>query len=61
MSKAELAKGIGVTRRNIVGAGVAAVIALVSGSAVTRPSETEQKAPRENGPHVWLDMDQRCF
>jgi arylformamidase len=48
----------GVTRRTLLGAGVASAVLTASGSAFAQQPSPAQQAPRVKGPAVWLDMDQ---
>ena len=47
----------GVTRRTLLGAGVASAL-LAAGRSVFAQPPAAQQAPRVKGPAVWLDMDQ---
>jgi arylformamidase len=47
-----------VTRRALLGAGVASAVLAAGGSAFAQQPVPAQQAPRPKGPAVWLDMDQ---
>jgi len=47
-----------VTRRRLLGAGIASVVLATRGSAVAQQPAPASPVPRAKGPTVWLDMDQ---
>ena len=47
-----------VTRRTVLGAGVASAVLATAGLALAQQSAPAQQAPLLKGPPVWLDMDQ---
>src|SRR5438034_11545949 len=58
MNLAKDAGRIDVTRRSLLGAGVASAVLAARGPAFAQQPAPAQQAPRAKGPAVWLDMDQ---
>jgi arylformamidase len=58
MDAGHASAGNSVTRRTVLGAGLAGAVLAAVGPAFAQLPPAAQQAPRPRGPAVWLDMDQ---